>query len=124
MPLGLVPYGGSSWISFTKEAVEYIREFARANTGLKVIEFFRTVLHPEEMLFQTILMNSELAKHVHGCNYRYIDWSVEPKHPAVLNLDDYERIVSSGAFIARKFDETVSSEIMDALDRTSSALHA
>lgn len=122
LPHGLQPYGGSSWISFTSDAVGFLNEFARTAKGRQVLRFFNSVLHPEEMLFQTILMNSELSNRVHTRNYRYIDWSVEPKHPKVLSMNDYEKLLTSGAFLARKFDEVESPAIMDALDAVGSAV--
>lgn len=118
MPFGFTPYGGSSWFSFTFEAVEYLHQFRHSAIGKPFISFFRTVIHPEEMLFHTVLMNSELASRIFRDEYRYVDWSVDERHPALLQLNDYDAIVGSGAMFARKFDETVAPEILGALDRT------
>ncbi|HZW98866.1 MAG TPA: beta-1,6-N-acetylglucosaminyltransferase [Trueperaceae bacterium] len=123
MPNGMEPYGGSSWVSLTYEAVEYLFEFSRSPFGRRTLRFFSTVLHPEEMVCQTILMNSELSDRVYSRNFRYIDWTSHPKHPQVLTVQDYDRIVESGAFLARKFDETVCTAIMDALDQVPLGVH-
>ena len=47
---------------------------------------------------------------------RYLDWSREPA-PAVLTRDDLPALLGSGKLFARKFDPTVDSEVLDALDR-------
>ncbi len=48
---------------------------------------------------------------------RYLRWSKkEPWHPAILNTDDYDTIIRSSRYFARKFDTTVDSKILHLID--------
>jgi hypothetical protein len=60
-------------------------------------------------------MNSPHRDQVADANLRYIDWSIDPG-PAILGVNDFDRLVRSGMLLARKFDETVDSEILDLID--------
>jgi hypothetical protein len=117
MPGRLEPYGGSAYWCLTAEAVDYVCTFMRTNT--KFEPFFRHVASPEEMFFQTILMNSPVADRVRAdveYGVHYIDWSVRRSHPRILTVDDLETIRSSTHVFARKFDITVDSSVLDELD--------
>lgn len=113
MPLGLEPYGGSPYWCLSRTLVEFVREFVHANPGY--VRFFEHVFIPDELFFQTIVMNSQLRDSVENDSLRHIDWSREPA-PAVLTRDDRAALVSSPKLFARKFDETADAEILDLLD--------
>lgn len=113
VPGGLVPYGGEAWICLSLAAVRHVVEFARANP--RFVRFFEHVLHPDEIFFQTILMNSPLRETVVDDHLRYIDWSPDPG-PATLGVSDLDRLVRSRRLFARKFDVTVDETILDQLD--------
>jgi hypothetical protein len=38
-------------------------------------------------------------------------------HPEILRLTDLEAVLASGKYVGRKFDESVDSDILAALDR-------
>ncbi len=113
VPGGLFPYGGEAWISLSRAAAQYVLEFARRNP--RFVRFFEHVLHPDEIFFQTIVMNSPLRDTVVNDHLRYIDWSPDPG-PATLRASDFGMLVASRALFARKFDITVDATILDLLD--------
>jgi hypothetical protein len=115
-PRGLHPYGGSSYWCLSRACIEYIDRFIRQNRGY--VNFFRTVDVPDEIFFQTILMNSPLAPGVVNDDLRYVEWS-DPTlgSPAVLRLEDFERIFRSPKLFARKFDASVDEQVLDRIDR-------
>lgn len=115
-PLGMQPYGGSSYWNLTGECVAYIHSFARANPGF--VNFFKYVEVPDELFFQTIVMNSPFRGDVVNEDLRFIEWRDERSaSPAVLTASDFDKIVSSPDLLfARKFDVTVDAEILDAID--------
>ncbi len=113
LPLGLRPYGGSAYWCLSRPAVECVQEFVRANPQL--LRFFRHVLIPDELFFQTIVMNSHLDDTVVNDSLRYVDWTRDPS-PAVLERGDLQALTTSGMLFARKFDETVDAEILSLLD--------
>lgn len=113
VPGGLAPYGGGAWMCLARPAAQYVVEFVRRRPD--VVRFFEHALHPDELLFQTILMNSTLADTVVNDHLRYIDWSTDPG-PATLRSVDFEKMIESERLFARKFDVTVDSGILDLLD--------
>ena len=98
---------------FARTLVEHVQRFVRANP--EYVRFFEHVFVPDELFFQTIVMNSPLRDSVENDNLRYLDWSREPA-PAVLGRDDLPALLSSSKLYARKFDETIDSEVLDMLD--------
>lgn len=114
LPGGLEPYGGSAYWCLSSTLVHFVHGFLSENPDY--VRFFEHVFVPDEIFFQTIIMNSELRDTVENDDLRYLDWSREPA-PAVLTLDDLPTLVAAPQLFARKFDETVDAEILDALDR-------
>jgi len=115
-PKGFQPFGGSSYWCLTRECIEYVYRFVQMNPTF--IAFFKYVDVPDEMFFQTILMNSPLADTIVNDDCRYIDWE-EPNSgsPSILDKNDYERIANSGKLFARKFDVSVDAEVLSMIDQ-------
>ena len=114
IPGGLRPYGGSAYWCLEKSLVHFVHGYLRQNP--EYVRFFEHVFVPDELFFQTIIMNSELRDTVENDDLRYVDWTREPA-PAVLTRDDVPALLESRQLFARKFDETVDSAVLDALDR-------
>jgi len=114
VPDGLNPFGGGSWVCLSRSAVEHVTRFAREHPN--VVRFFERVLHPDELFFQTILMNSPLADSVVDDHLRYIQWGDDPGSPDILRAADLERMIASGKLFARKFDDTVDTSVLELLD--------
>jgi len=113
LPLGLRPWGGGAYWCLSGEVVGYIDDFVQRSPDY--LRFFEHVLVPDELFFQTIVMNSDLGASVENDNLRYIDWSREPA-PAVLQEGDLPVLAASPKLFARKFDETVDPVVLDLLD--------
>ena len=113
-PLGLVPWGGSSYWWLSREAVDYVRRFTVDHPGF--YRFFKHVDVPDEIFFHTILMNSPLRDSVVSDELRYVDWTRKP-WPAIFGIGDFETLQRSPKLLARKFDSSVDSEILDLIDR-------
>lgn len=113
LPNGLVAYGGSPYWCLARPVVEYVHQVVREDASF--VRFFKHVFVPDELFFQTIVMNSPLRQSVVNDNARYIVWSRRPA-PAILRRSDLEAMQRSGKLFARKFDPTVDAEVLDALD--------
>jgi Core-2/I-Branching enzyme len=113
LPQGLSPFGGGAYWCFARPLVDYVHGFVARNPDY--VRFFRHVLIPDELFFQTLIMNSALRDTVVDDNLRYVDWFKEPG-PAVLTVDDLDSMLASGKFFARKFDTTVDAAVLDRLD--------
>ena len=111
---GLRPYGGSGYWMLSREAVLHVHNFVRQHP--EFVSFFRRTLVPDELFFQTLLMNSELRQRVKNDDLRYIDWSAQHSSPAVLTVDDFHSLRASHALFARKFDEGIDSDILDLVE--------
>lgn len=118
MPGNLEPFGGSSYWCLSRECAKYIDEFVRRQQAF--VDFFRYVHVPDEIFFQTILLNSRLKESLANDNLWYIDWSKpEPPYPAVLCREDLEQFFNTDKLFARKFDMTVDADVLDAIDKAS-----
>lgn len=113
IPLGLVPYGGSSYWWLSRKAVDYVRGFIAEHPGF--YRFFRHVDVPDEMIFHTILMNSPLRESIINDDLRHVDWTRQPL-PAILGVGDFDMLQRSPQLMARKFDSRVDAEILDMID--------
>jgi hypothetical protein len=114
LPGGLRAYGGSAYWCLERTLVHFVHGFLRDNPDY--VRFFEHVFVPDELFFQTIIMNSQLRDTVENDDLRYLDWSREPA-PAVFTAADLPALLGSGQLFARKFDETGDSDVLDALDR-------
>lgn len=104
-------YAGSQWHSLNRRCVEYIQHFIQNHP--EVVEYYRYTMVPDECFFQTILANNPDLKLCND-NLRYIAW--EPPYPAIMQTQDFDRLIGSDKFFARKFDITVDADILDRLD--------
>ncbi len=111
-------YYGSQWWILSFNCVEYILDFV--NNNLRFVDFFKYSWISDEHFFQTILLNNNDELFKYSCinnNLRYYDWTKpNERPPAFLNQEDYNKIINSGKFFARKFDENIDNEILNQLD--------
>ena len=115
IPLGMRPYGGSQWFCMHRDHVEFVLSFLEEHP--EVVSFYKRSLIPDEMFFQTILMNSEVRDEIVNDSKRYIDWSKRcTPLPATLFTEDISRMERSGKFFGRKFDTEMDSRVLDILD--------
>lgn len=109
--INFVPYGGSQWWCLSKQCVEFILDSLKEE-NLAIYEFFKSTLIPDEMFFQTILLNSSFKKSVANNNLRHIDWKSGPDYPRILKKEDFKVIKRSKKLFARKFDNDICEDIL------------
>lgn len=127
-PQGTVPFRGSAHSVLTRAAAAYVLDFLDTPDGERSLRFFRRTWGSDEMLVQTILLNSPLAgtcryydpdrwpTRDNAANLHYIDWDPTRENPAILDERDLEPMLASGRFFARKFDEVRSRALLDRID--------
>jgi hypothetical protein len=98
MPKGLVPFSGSQWWTLTSQAIQAI---LTAVQDRELMEFFRVTFVPDEMFFQTLLMNSARRPRVSFRNLRKIRWE-GGGWPHIFTEEDFDELKASDAFLARK----------------------
>jgi glycosyltransferase, family 14 len=107
-------YKGMVWVSMPRKAVEFVLQYIDENPKY-IIDMKHTVI-PEEFFFQTIFMNSYWKDKVICDNLRYTDWSCRNGSiPAILDESDYDSILQSGAYFARKIDLKISERLLQML---------
>ncbi|MDR1784066.1 MAG: beta-1,6-N-acetylglucosaminyltransferase [Dysgonamonadaceae bacterium] len=109
----IIYYGGSEWFNLSRQTVRYILDFLEKNPDY--IKSFEHTYAPDEIFFQTIIMNSKYASTVVNDDKRYVDWVSGPDYPRTLTIDDYDKMMSWDAFFARKFDEKVDNKIINSI---------
>ena len=108
-------YGGSFFCSLRAGCVRYVRDYVKANPD--VVDFFRTVLAPEEVFLHSVLVNSGLFSFT-ADNKRYIDWvGGRATHPKTLRTEDAPAVLASGAHWARKLDLEEDARLFDVIDQ-------
>lgn len=102
-------YGGGCWWSITNDATEYLCKFYNDN-GL--FDRMYNTFGPEEILPQTILMNSDFKDTIVNSSLRYICWDYGTRGtPSIIEPYDIPYIQLSHSFFARKIDYITSSEV-------------
>lgn len=108
-------YKGMIWGSMPRKVVQYMVDYAYLNPS-----YMKALLHtrlPEEFFFQTVLMNSGYKNQVVCENLRYTDWTHRNgSTPAILDETDYNKIVESNCYFARKMDSNVSGGLTKLID--------
>lgn len=103
---GYVSKWAYQWFSLTNKSVEYILKNEKF-----IIKHFKNTHSPDETFLATMLYNSnDFNKKVRPSkrNIQFKDGK-----PTVLKLKDFDRLIQSGDFFARKFDENIDKEIID-----------
>ena len=115
MPNNLIAVGRSQWFTISSQHAEYIITYLRKNRNVK--RYFEFTWGSDEFVFQTVLFNSIYQKDMVNDNLRYIDWSEGNYSPKMLTINDLMVLINSGRLFARKFNETLDSDILNELDR-------
>lgn len=103
-------YQGSGWFSFNRSAIEGILKYLGENPN--VVEY---TFAPDEIIFQSILLNSKTDYHVVNDNLRFILWDNhgEIGSPVILTEQHFNQIKVSHAFFARKIHPEKSKHLIE-----------
>ena len=118
LPRGLRPYGGWMWWILDRAAVRCILQYVERNPDY--LRYHRHTFAPDEVFFQTILLNcgdEKLLSSICNDDMRYVVWHGSESHPEILTKDRMPALLSSNDLFARKFDVDVDSEVLDLIDR-------
>jgi Core-2/I-Branching enzyme len=113
-PKGFQPFIGSQFWCLSRDCAEYVSTFTKDNS--KFIDFFRHVNIPDEVFFQTIVLNSHFKEQVVNSDLTYIDWTAKLANPKILRQEDLENLSQFSGLFARKFDSIEDSNILDLID--------
>lgn len=122
LPCDLIPYAGSQWWALHKDFVKHLLIYLEENEEIE--KFYKNTFIPDEMFFQTLIMNSAFKESVRG-TLTYTDWEMGPApYPSIIQKmhlpyiygDQESKGYRREYFFARKFDEE-SSDLLDEIDK-------
>ena len=105
-------FWGSNYFALTRPACEHM---CSSDASRRMQRVFRFALCSDELIFHNAIMHSPLRDTVINKNFRKLHWT-GGSHPRIYTMADRNALLASDAWFARKFDDTVDSEILDALD--------
>lgn len=114
MPDNLKQSFGSQWWCLNYQTVKWICDYLSEH--MEYLEFYRHSLCPDESFFQTLVVNSPYDDTVNPYLH-YIKWEAGKSSPEILKLQDYDEIIKSHMFMARKFDIYIDKKIIDKLEK-------
>ncbi|HWL14024.1 MAG TPA: beta-1,6-N-acetylglucosaminyltransferase [Opitutus sp.] len=105
-------YGGANHVILSRAGAAYLAHDPEAQ---RITRWLSHAAHANEIVFQTVLLNSPLAATIVNGHLREIDFPPNRPHPRTFREADLDRLRQSPAYFARKFDDTVDSAILDRL---------
>ena len=115
LPCGLEPYGGRGNLCLLKSHANYVLRYTEENPQVK--KFFKRVYAPDEMFFETILVNSPFKSNVINDSKLYVDFSQGKTNPKNLTEEDFRIFGTSGKHFARKFNLNEDKDVLDLIDK-------
>ncbi|MNN84813.1 hypothetical protein D3C81_2020190 [compost metagenome] len=82
-------------------------------------DYYRYTFIPDEAFYQTLLLNSEFKDTHMNNNYRYFQMQRSEEvflRPRIVNSSDWQALFKSEALFARKFDDSVDSQILSMIE--------
>ena len=105
---GLEIKKGHQWASLTEQSVKILIDNEKF-----IKKFIRFSSCADEIYKQTILFAKGIEPYKSSADFlRFTDWINNENHPKILTSEDFDRIMRSGAFFARKFDESTDTRVV------------
>lgn len=116
LPTTFKLFTGSAWMILSRSFVEYCI-WGWDNLPRTLLMYYTNFVSSPEGYFQTVICNSpEFIPTVVNHDMHFISWDTPPKqHPHVLNINDTNNMIESGAAFARKFKQN--SLVLDRIDK-------
>lgn len=103
-------YAGSTWLSLSYSCMEYAVNFSEEN--LDFMDLLENTFAPEEIFFQTVLMQSPYRDDLVNEHLFYIDWEFRNGNsPAHLDVSDLEKLKVSEKLFVRKIQAPISDDL-------------
>lgn len=114
---GVTPYIGNQWMILSRKFCDFL---TKSNEVEKFIQFYKNTLISDEGFFQTVIMNTSYKSTIINDDKRSIDWipmGTIKLRPREFTTHDYHTLISSKNLFARKFDESIDSNILDIIEQ-------
>lgn len=97
---------GPNWFDITHSFAEYLlsqKEF--------IEKHFKNTYCADEVLLQTIVLNSSFSNNICTDRIRYVDWN--RGKPYTFTINEFDELINSGSLFARKFSSTIDKKIIE-----------
>lgn len=105
-------FGGANHVILSRAGCQYLTSDSEAK---RITRWLKHSAHANEIVFQTVMLNSPLASTVINGHLREIDFPPHTPHPRTFRNADFDHLLQSSNFFARKFDESVDVAILERL---------
>ena len=102
---------GTNWFSITHALAHYV--VSKAPQIQKMYKFTKCA---DEVFLHTLAWNSHFLSRIQYDSKRLIDW--KRVRPYIFRLEDYDTLMNSPCFWARKFDEDIDPDIVQKISNT------
>lgn len=119
-PSKIKPYRGEQYFAINRMAMLAILEYVKEHP--EIIKAYRHTMAPDEMFFQTVLMNCGKEHVINSLDSEvvlHLRWPKEHSaHPVHFTEKDLKELANLGAhkLFGRKFDTEVDAKILDLID--------
>ena len=114
-PSYIKPFYGIDWWVITKDAVEYILDFINAHPDYH--KYNRHTKQTCEIYFPSILAGADFKGKLVNNSLHFMLWESQGSgHTANLTENNFNQIIKSDAFFARKFDICENKDVLDRID--------
>jgi hypothetical protein len=113
---GCTPYIGNQWMVVSRRFCQFVVHDAKA---ARYKDFYKNTFIADEGFFQTVMMNTGAHGAIQSDDLRVIDWVPDGTiklRPRTFTRADAPMLMASPALFARKFDESVDTEIFTLLE--------
>jgi len=110
------PFIGNQWMILSRRFCEFLSNSKEVD---RFKEFYKHTLIADEGFFQTVIMNTSYKSNIVNDDKRTIDWvpmGTIKLRPRDFTIRDANFLMASPDLFARKFDETVDSDILSLLE--------
>ena len=107
--------GGSGYWCLSADVVAFVHRYVRDHP--EFVSFFRRVFAPDELFFQTILVNSELRNRIVNDDLRYMRSTATGFGPEVLRVNEFDRLRDTESLFARKFDQGIDGRVLELIEQ-------
>ena len=109
-----IGYRGYFFCTLSRQCVNYLDKYCQENK--KILEYFKSVAVPENLVLQTILLNSQKFKFINDSQTYSDFFHSNNGHPRILETKDLPNIFASEKHFARKFDINCDRQVLDLID--------
>lgn len=115
-PAGYDPFWGSPWIVLATAHARYLVDFLKKQN--KFYSFFKYVHAPNELIYHTVLLNSEFKNNIINKDLLFTSFRSNKSHPRILTKQHFNILPFDDNYklFARKFNLSVDADVIEMIN--------